>query len=223
MNPDCHIYCLDLRTLIEKIEALHRGGGRITRRLEEIWTACFFALCLEHHEGKRFMVGFPQRGEPERRQPLDRIFAGEIGEMDDWDILLVPDFGLDGPAEREIHQCQLVSYQRRENPGTEDLIAFLEEKKLKRAVGGDLRLVVSLDQDTAFEFDWVAIALHLANRSSKCPYQQVFMFGNFGTKDSPVFRCRQLYPKMLPLRELDLPTVRQLLNDRPTYPTTIRR
>jgi hypothetical protein len=222
MNPDFHVHCLDLRTLIERIEASHRNGEKITRRMQEIWTACFFALCLEHNEGTRFLMGFPERGQPDRLVPLKEIFSGKVGELDDWDIVLVPDSGPDGPIECEIHQCQLVSYQRRQNPSTEDLIAFLEEKKLRKAAGGDLRLVVSLDQATSFHFDWVAISMHLMTRSPACPYQQVSMFGNIRTPEAPLLRCRQVFPRMLPLRDLDMQTVRNLLQDRPTYPTLKR-
>ncbi len=146
MKPDFHVYCVDLKTLVERIEGCHQIGAPLTRRMREIWSACIFALCLEHNEGKRFLMGFPQRGTPDRFLPIGKLLSGEVGELDHWDIVLVPDLGHDGPSVREIHQCQLVSYQRRANPGTQDLIEFLEEKKLKKAVGGDLRLVVHLEQ-----------------------------------------------------------------------------
>lgn len=150
---------------------------------------------------------------------MEDLLSGKIGELDDWDVVLVPDLGPDGPQEREFHQCQLVSYCHRANPGTQDLIDFLEEKKLKKSAGGDLRLVIHLEQATGFAFDWVKLAIHFGMRRPKCPYQQVFMLGEFGTPENPVWRCRQLYPHMVWMRDLDLESARQLLLDRPTYPT----
>ena len=218
MKPNCHFYCVDLKTLVENIENRRRVGVKLKRRIGEIWSACVFALCLEHNEGKRFLIGFPQRGNRPALVTLEQLLSGSIGELNDWDVVLVPDFGPDGPQEREFHQCQLVSYRRRANPGTQDLIDFLEEKKLKRA-GGDLRLVVHIEQETGFEFDWVAVAAHLMMRRPKCPYQQVFMLGEFGSPESPHWHCRQLFPLMLPMLDLDRQTARRLLQDRPTYPT----
>ena len=220
MKPDCHFYCVDLKTLVETIESGRRAGAKLKRRVGEIWSACIFTLCLEHNEGKRFLIGFPERGSQPAQATIEDILSGKIGELDDWDVVLVPDFGNDGPQEREVHQCQLVSYRRRTNPGTQDLIDFLEDKKLKKAVGGDLRLVIHIEQETAFEFDWVAVAAHLMMRRPKCPYQQVFMVGEFGTEESLHWHCRQMFPRMLPMQDLDRRTARQLIEERPTYPTT---
>ena len=219
MKPDLHFHCVDLKTLVEHVENQRRAGLRETRRKREIWTACIFALCLEQNENQRFLIGFPARGKP-IPVTLDRILAGEIGELDDWDIVLVPDLGPENLSEREFHQCQLVSYCYQSNPSSQDIIEFLEEKKLKFSVGGDLRLVVHLEQAVAF--DWVAIGAHLHMRRPKCPYSQVFMLAQTGTIDAPFWSCRQLYPLYLPLKDLDLKSAKSILADRPTYPT-IRR
>jgi hypothetical protein len=220
MKLNCHFYCVDLKTLVETIEARRRLGMKPKRRIGEIWSACFFALCLEYNEGKRFLIGFPQRGRQPDIVTLEQLLSGSVGELDDWDVVLIPDLGQGRLQGREYHQCQLVSYCRRDNPGTEDLINFLEEKKLKKAMGGDLRLIVHLEQETGFEFDWIKIAAHLMIRRPKCQYQQVFMLGEFGSAENPYWHCRQMFPFMLPMRDLDRQTARQLLHDRLTYPTT---
>lgn len=222
MKPNCHFYCVDLKTLVETIESRRQTGAKLKRRIGEIWSACIFTLCLEHHEGKRFLIGFPERGSQPGCVTMEDLFSGKVGELDDWDVVLVPDLGPDGPAEREFHQCQLVSYRRRENPGTEDLINFLEEKKLKKAAGGDLRLVVHIEQETCFRFDWVKLAIHLMMRRPKCPYQQVFILGEFGEPENPYWQCRQMFPRMLSMHNLDRESARLLLQERPTYPTTQR-
>lgn len=222
MKPDCHFYSLDLKTLVETIESRRQAGVKLQRRIGEIWSACIFTLCLEHHEGKRFLISFPERGSKPGQASVEDLMAGKVGELDDWDIVLIPDLGPNGPAEREFYPYQLVSYRRRENPSTEDLINFLEEKKLKKAAGGDLALVVHLEQETPFRFDWVKVAIHLMMRRPKCPYQQVFMLGEFGDPEKPYWQCRQMFPLMLPMQNLDRESARRLVQDRPTYPTTER-
>jgi hypothetical protein len=219
MKPDCHFYCVDLKTLVETIESRRQSGAKLKRRIGEIWSACMFTLCLEQHEGKRFLISFPERGSQSGHATMEDLLSGRVGELDDWDVVLVPDLG---PEERDFHPCQLVSYRRRENPGTEDLIDFLEAKKLKKSAGGDLRLVVHLEQETGFRFDWVKVAIHLMMRRPKCPYQQVFMLGEFGEAENPYWQCRQMFPLMLPMQNLDRESARRLLQDRPTYPTTQR-
>ncbi len=202
------------------MEARRHAGLRETRRTREIWAACIFTLCIEQNEHKRFLIGFPVRGRKPVTLTLDQILSGNVGELDDWDLVLVPDLGPQCADEREFHQCQLVSYCYQPEPSSQDIIEFLERKKLKFAAGGDLRLVVHLEQPAAF--DWIAISAHLQMRRPKCPYNQVFMVAQTGTVDAPGWSCRMLYPRMLPLQDLDLQSAKVILADRPTFPTVKR-
>lgn len=188
---------------------------RQNRRTREIWTACLFTLCLEHNEDKRFLIGFPGRGVPKVTVTVDQIFADDFGEIEDWDVILVADGGPDGPPDREFHQCQLVSYCFRPHPSSEDLIAFLEEKKVKKCPpDADLRLIVHLDDAKPFSFDWVKISIHFHMRRPKCPYNQVFLLAETGTVENRRWSCWQVYPLGLPMKDMDVETVRRVLDDR---------
>jgi len=179
----------------------------------EILAICLFTLCLENNESKRFLIGFQQRGLPAKPALIRDLFEDGFGEIENCDVVLIPDLGRDGPHERDIHRCQLVSYLNRGILGTtEDLIEFLEEKKLRVPPDNDLRLIIHLEQPTAF--DWVKLSIHFQMRRPKCPYSQVFLLAETGVPSSPRWSCRQLYPLMLPLRDMDLETARVILADR---------
>ncbi len=106
----------------------------------EILAICLFTLCLENNENKRFLVGFQQRGLPVKPAMIRDLFEDGFGEIENCDVILIPDLGRDGPDERDIHRCQLVGYLKRGTLGTtDDLIAFLEEKKLRVPPDNDLR------------------------------------------------------------------------------------
>jgi hypothetical protein len=210
-----HAHFVNVKALVQQVEARKRAGARQNRRTREIWTACVFTLCLEHNEDKRFLIGFPERGLPTVPVTIDQIFADDFGEIEDWDVILVADLGPDGEAKREIHQCQLVSYCYRSHPSSEDLIAFLEEKKVKKCPpGADLRLIVHLDNSKPFAFDWVKISAHFQLRRPKCPYSQVFVLAETGTIENRYWSCRQVYPLMLPMKDMDIETARRVLDDR---------
>ena len=126
-----HAHIVDVQTLFRHWEANRAAGRANQKRAREILTICLFTLCLENNENKRFLIGFQQRGKPPAEGgPVWDLFKDGFGEIENVDVILIPDLGPNGPAEREIHRCQLVGYRDRPNPSTEDLIEFLEEKKL---------------------------------------------------------------------------------------------
>ena len=204
----------DLATLYSEWERRKLTGTVSGRRFREINTICLFALCVEHNENKRLLIGFQERGLVAQPVPVTQLFENNFGEIEDCDVILVPDLGSEGPTEREIHRCQLVSYLNRAEPGTADMIAFLEEKKLRVPCDDNLILIVHVEQPTTFDYVKLSIALQL--RKPKCPYSQVFVLGQLGSTEPPRWFCAQLYPLFIPLRELDGPTARDVLAARGT-------
>lgn len=136
-----HAHVVDLKTLFSHWEARRAARMRLNKRDREILAICLFALYLENNEKRRFLIGFPQKGAEAKPALLKQLFEDGFADLEDWDVLLVPDLGPNELGEREFHQCQLVSYLNRPG-GTEDIIAFLEEKKLWRPLNDDLRLLV---------------------------------------------------------------------------------
>jgi hypothetical protein len=175
-NKNWQGHMADLKTLLDCWERQRAAGKARHKRTREILTMCFFALCLENNENKRFLVGFQRRGRAGKAGPVEQLFDPKFGEDDDSDAFLVEDPGPDisVEVEKDIHRCQIVGYLERPEPSTEDLISFLEEKKLRRvARNDDLRLIVHLEQPIAF--DWVKLSAHLQMRAPKCPFSQVFL------------------------------------------------
>ncbi|MEY2480634.1 MAG: hypothetical protein QOI04_1561 [Verrucomicrobiota bacterium] len=207
---------VDVKTLFSHWHTQMRAGLARRKRSREILTVCFFTLCLENNENKRFLVGFQQRGVPGKPGPVFQLFQDGFGEIEDVDVILVPDLGVDGPAIRDIHRCQIVGYLERPDPSTEDLISFLEEKKLRVAANDDdLILILHLEQPIAF--DWVKLSIHLQMRRPKVPYSQIFLLAQTGLDPTkPIFSCRQVYPRMLPMRDMDLESATTILADRKT-------
>ncbi len=206
-----HAYGWDVGTLFSAWEARQLSGIKQNKRAREILTTCLFALILENNEKKRFHIGFPQIGTPPQPMPVESVFMDGFGEIDDWDIILIPSVATGKPDEREFHQCQLVSYRNRPG-GTDDIIAFLDEKKLWRTPDNDLRLVLHLEQPT--EFDWVKLSIYLQMCRPKCPFSQVFLLAETQGNIEPGWSCRQLFPRMIPWQNLDLSTARKILADR---------
>lgn len=104
-----HAYIADVQTLLQHWEAERAAGREHRKRAREILTICLFTLCLENNENKRFLVGFQQRGKPHTvAGPVWGLFKDGFGEIENVDVILIPDAGEDGPSEREIHRCQLV-------------------------------------------------------------------------------------------------------------------
>jgi hypothetical protein len=210
-----HAHIVDVQTLFRHWEAERAAGRAQKKRAREILTICLFALSLENNENKRFLIGFQQRGRPpEKAGPVWDLFNDGFSEIEDVDVILIPDLGPDGPSEREIHRIQLVSYRDRPDPRTEDLIDFLEEKKLRfSAPDNDLILVIHLEQ--AIAWDWVPLSIHLQMRQPPPPFSQVFMLCDTSLdRRRPNWSCRLIYPRMLPLKDLDLETARTVLADR---------
>jgi hypothetical protein len=208
-----HARIADVKTLFTHWEERRLARIPMRKKDREILSICLFTLCLENNEKKRFLIGFQRRGLDHTKGFIRELFADDFGEIEDCDVILIPDLGPDGPSMRDTHRCQLVSYLNRGPLGTtEDLIAFLEEKKLRRPRDDDLRLIIHLEQPTAF--DWVKLSIHLQIRRPKCPYSQVFLLADTGVPNSPRWSCRQLYPRMLPLQDMDLQTARTVLANR---------
>lgn len=210
-----HARIVDVQTLFRHWEAERAAGRAQRKRAREILTICLFTLCLENNENKRFLIGFQQRGKPSLEAgPVWDLFKDGFGEIEDVDVILIPDLGPNGPNERDIHRNQLVSYRDRPNPSTEDLIEFLEEKKLRfSAPDNDLILIVHLEQ--AIAWDWVLLTAHLQLRRPHPPFSQIFMLAQTSLDPQhPIWTCRQIYPRMLPLKDMDLNTARAVLADR---------
>ena len=191
-----HAHIADVKTLFSYWEARRLAGEPLNRRTREILTILLFTLCLENNEDKRFLIGFQRLGLGLKPSLIRDLFEDGFGEIEDTDVILIPDLGPNGPDVRDIHRCQLVSYRGRPVPGTtEDLIAFIEEKKLRIPRDDDLRLIIHLEQPTAF--DWVKLSVHFQTRRPKCAYSQVFLMADTGIPEAPRWSCRQLYPRLL--------------------------
>lgn len=209
-----HAYVADLHSLFSHWEERRRRGVKLSSRDREIFSICIFALCLEQNESKRFLIGFPQRGTQNPGLMVSDLFQRGFRDLEDWDVLLIPDLGESGPIEREIHQCQMVSYLFRAG-NTADIISFLEEKKLRRSPpNNDLRLILTLEQAT--EYDWVKLSMHLQQRRPRCPFNQVFLVAHQFELSEPYWRCMQLFPRAATLRHLFMAETKALLFDRPT-------
>lgn len=210
-----HAHVMDVQTLFRHWEAERAAGRAHRKRAREILTICLFTLCLENNENKRFLIGFQQRGKrPASAAPVWDLFKDGFGEIENVDVILIPDLGPDGPSEREIHRCQLVGYRDRPNPSTEDLIDFLEEKKLRYSLpDDDLQLIIHLEQ--AIAWDWVPLSIHLQMRQPPPPFSQIFMLSETSLDPQrPNWACRLIYPRMLPLKDLDVETAHAVLSDR---------
>lgn len=201
-----HAYFTHAAPLLRHWEHRRAIGAKISKRDREILTLCFFVLCFQHKEGKRMLIGFPQKGQPRKNVTISDLFEN-VGDVDDWDAVLCPDLGETG-GDCEFHQCQVVGYTGQPAGNTEDLIAFIEKKKMRRS-GGDLRLIIHLEQPTSF--DWVKFGIYLGTRRPRCPYAQVFVLGRMVRNRLPKWVCMQLFPRVIHFPDLDDDTARALL------------
>jgi hypothetical protein len=172
-----------------------------------------FTLCIENGSDQRYLVGFPKLGVDHTPVGLDRIFDEDF-EIEDRDILLVDDPKKYGVSEVLHHWCQLVSYVHQPSTSEVDWVKFLERKKLKRAYDNDLRLVIHVEQGGWFNYAFLSTYLH--HRTPRCPYSQVFVFGQHGVNPRRWF-CVQIYPDLVLLPELDEDTAKELILDREQY------
>ena len=78
-------------------------------------------------------------------------------------------------------------------------VKALERKKLKAAPDNDLRLVIHIEQEGRFNDEF--LSAYLQYRSPKCPYSQVFVFGQIGNQPRRWF-CKLVYPEPITLPEL---------------------
>jgi len=205
---------VDLQTLGRALAGRIVTGVAEGARCREIRTILHFALCLENNEGKRFLVGMQRagiHGEPVR---VDRLFNRDFGEIEDCDLILVPDLGPDASPTRHVHRFQLVSFVRQARADTAGLIEFLEHGKFRRPADDDLFLVVHLEQEMGLDLVQLSIALQI--RRGGCPYRRIFVLGEFANAWPPQWFCAQVYPSLISFKDLDGDTARALLADRKT-------
>lgn len=204
---------VDLRTLFSEWERRHLAGHRWTKRFREIHSVCMFVLCLENGTEQRYLIGFQQRG---RHPPVKvkNLFDDNFGEIEDCDVLLIDDPKRFGEAEVLHHRCQLVSYTHQPSTSEVDVIEFLERKKLRVAPDNDLRLVIHVEAEGFLNHSF--LAAYLAHRKPRCPYSQVFVFGQ--TNINPRrWSCAQVFPTLATLPDLDEETAKVLVVDREQY------
>jgi hypothetical protein len=205
---------VDLLSIFSEWERRRLQGHRWTRRFREIHSICMFALCMENRTDQRFLIAFQHHGIPSRRLTVSDLFTDGFGEIEDCDVLLVDDPNKDGEAEVVHHRCQLVSYLNQPSTTEADVIAFLERKKLHVTPDPDLRLIVRVEQEGRFNHAF--LSTYLAHRSPKCPYSQVFVFGQtIGTPRK--WFCFLVYPQLAVFPELDEDTAKSLVLDRKQY------
>jgi len=159
-----------------------------------------------------FLIGFQQRGKPPLKAgPVWDLFKDGFGEIEDVDVILIPDLGPDGPNRTSDSSKPTGQLSRSANPSTDDLIDFLEKKKLCfSAPDNDLILIIHLEQ--AIAWDWVPLTAHLQLRRRRRRSVKIFMLAQTSLDPlRPIWTCRQIYPRMLPLKDMDLDTARAVL------------
>jgi len=207
-------HIVDLRTLFSEWERRRVEGHPWTTRFREIHSVCMFALLIENGTDQRYLIGFPELGLDHEPATVNRLFDDNFGEIEDYDVLLIDDPKSYGESQVLHHRCQLVSYLNQPSTKEVDLVKFLEKKKLKVTPDGDLRLVIHVEQEGPFNYAF--LSAYLNHREPKCPYSQVFVFGQNGDNPRKWF-CAQVYPDLAILNELDEDTAKALVLDREQY------
>lgn len=208
-----HAHIVDLRSLFASWEHRHADDARWTRRFREIHSICMFALCMENGTDHRYLVGFPALGPPNESVSTNRLFDDGFGEIEDCDVLLVDDPKTYGPSTVLHHRCQLTSFVNQPSTDEVQWVRFLD-KKLSVPRDNDLRLVIHVEQEGRVNFAFVSA--YLSHRTPRCPYSQVFMYGQNGFEPRKWF-CVLVYPQMAVMPELDEETARRLIVDREQY------
>lgn len=211
-------HIVDLRTLFSEWERRRLTGQRWSRRFREIHSICMFALLLENRTQRRYLIGFQELGLDHEPVTVNRLFDDNFGEIEDCDVLLIDDPQSFGEATVQHHRCQLVSYINQPSTSEVNLVKFLEKKKLRVAPDNDLRLVIHVEQEGLFNYAF--LSAYLNHRQPKCPYSQVFVFGQSGDKPRKWF-CIQVYPELTVLNELDEESAKALVLDRHQYTRAI--
>src|SRR5262249_4985015 len=94
---------------------------------------------------------------------------------------------------------------------------FLEKPRKGKLIvphDDDLRLVIHVEQEG--HCNYAFLSAYLNHRTPRCPYSQVFVFGQPGDSQRKWF-CVQAYPDFALLPELDEDTAKELLLDREQY------
>jgi hypothetical protein len=207
-------YIVDLRSLFSEWERRNKSGAKWTRRFREIHSICMFTLCIEHKSPQRYLIGFQNPGLVNEGVTINRLFDDNIGEVEDCDFLLVDDPKGSGDANVVHHRCQLVSFLNQPDTTEAAWVRLLEKKKLKVPPDNDLRLVIHIEQEGRFNYEF--LHLFLQHRTPPCPYSQVFTFGQTG--DAPrKWTCHQVHPVLAILPDLMEDDARALVIDREQY------
>jgi hypothetical protein len=207
-------HIVDLRTLFSEWERRNVEGYRWTRRFREIHSVCMFTLLIENGNNQRYLIGFQEKGHEIASVNVNRLFDDDFGEVEDCDVLLIDDPKKYGESQVLHHRCQLVSYINQPSTSEVDFINFLERKKLKVPLDPDLRLVIHIEQEGPFNFG--ILSIYLNSRSPKCPYSEVFVFGQNSIAPRRWF-CVKVYPGLASFPELDEQTAKDLVIDREQY------
>jgi hypothetical protein len=211
---------VDLLSLFSEWERRRIAGGRWSRRFREIHSVCMFTLCIENRTEQRYLIGFPHLGIVAGSFTVSDVFDDRFGEIEDCDVVLIDDPKKYGESNVLHHRCQLVSYLNQPSTSEQHMIAFLERKKLRVAPDPDLRLIVHVEQPGRFNHAF--LHSYLNHRTPKCPYSQVFVFGQSAELPRK-WLCFQVYPQFAVLPELDEETAKALVLDREQYNKHVAR
>jgi hypothetical protein len=107
----------------------------------------------------------------------------------------------------------LASFIHQPSTSEVDWVNFLD-KKLRVPPDDDLRLVIHVEQEGRLNYAF--ISAYLQNKSPRCPYSQVSLFGANGVDPRRWF-CMQVYPALAIFPELTEEAARQLIIDREQY------
>jgi hypothetical protein len=172
-----------------------------------------FTLCIENGSDQRYLIGFQVPGIAKAPAHMDQLFNGEF-EIEDTDIILADQPKTADQTGVLHHRCQLVSFVHQPETTEVQWVKFLEKKKLKVAPDDDLRLIIHVEQQGRLNYAF--LHLFLQHRQPKCPYSQVFVFGQVGEQPRK-WQCVQIYPDLAILPELDEETAKALVVDRKRF------
>jgi hypothetical protein len=206
-------HLVDLRTLFSEWERRRVQGAQWTRRFREIHSVCMFTLCLENGTDQRYLIGFQVPSVAKTPVELNRLFDEDFGQIEDVDVLLVDAPKNHGQSMALHHRTQLVSYLNQPSTNEANWVKFLQ-KKLRVSPDDDLRLVIHAEQEG--QINYAFLSAYLNYKTPKCPYSQVFIFGQTG--DNPrKWSCALVYPSLALFPDLDEDSAKKLVLDRQQY------